>query len=52
MEAPKDIESRVKARARELGFDLVGIATLGEVETANHFDEWITAGYAGVRGDL
>jgi epoxyqueuosine reductase len=34
-------------RARELGFDLVGIATLGEVETAGHFDEWIAAGYAG-----
>ena len=52
MEAPRDIEGRVKARARELGFDLVGIATLGEVETAHHFDEWISAGYAGEMGYL
>jgi epoxyqueuosine reductase len=41
------IEERIRMRARELGFDLVGIATLGEVETAGHFDEWIAAGYAG-----
>ncbi len=52
MEAPRDIESRVKARARQLGFDLVGIATLGEVETADHFDEWIAARYAGEMGYL
>ena len=43
----RDLESRVKERARELGFDLVGIATLGAVESAGHFDEWIAAGYAG-----
>jgi epoxyqueuosine reductase len=41
------IEERIRTRARELGFDLVGIATLGEVETAGHFDEWTAAGYAG-----
>jgi epoxyqueuosine reductase len=41
------IEERIRTRARELGFDLAGIATLGDVETAGHFDEWIAAGYAG-----
>jgi epoxyqueuosine reductase len=47
-----DLEARIKSRARELGFDLVGIATLGEVETASHFDSWIAAGYAGEMGYL
>ena len=46
------IEERIKTRARELGFDLVGIATLGQVETAGHFDKWIAAGYAGEMGYL
>jgi epoxyqueuosine reductase len=46
------LENRIKARARELGFDLVGIATLGVVESAEHFDAWIAAGYAGDMGYL
>ena len=46
------LEDRIRAHARALGFDLVGIATLGEVETADHFHEWITAGYAGEMGYL
>jgi len=46
------LEDRIRAHARALGFDLVGIATLGEVETADHFDEWIGAGYAGEMGYL
>lgn len=41
------LEERLKAQARALGFDLVGIVTLGKVETAPYFDEWIAAGYAG-----
>lgn len=41
------LEDRLKTQARSLGFDLVGIVTLGSVETAHHFDEWIAAGYAG-----
>ncbi len=41
------LEARIKSRARELGFDLVGIATLGPPETAASFDEWLSAGYAG-----
>ncbi|MDQ3697587.1 MAG: tRNA epoxyqueuosine(34) reductase QueG [Gemmatimonadota bacterium] len=37
----------IKAQAYGLGFDLVGIATLGATETARHFDAWVTRGYAG-----
>jgi epoxyqueuosine reductase len=48
----RGIEHRIKVRAHELGFDLVGIATLGAAETAGHFDEWIAAGYAGEMGYL
>ena len=50
--AQMTLEDRIRAHARALGFDLVGIATLGEVETADHFDEWISAGYAGEMGYL
>jgi epoxyqueuosine reductase len=42
-----ELEARIKNRAHELGFDLAGIATLGAVESASHFDDWIAAGYAG-----
>jgi epoxyqueuosine reductase len=41
------IESLIKAQAFGLGFDLVGITTLGPMETADHFDEWIERGFAG-----
>lgn len=41
------IEQLVKARAYGLGFDLVGIAELGEAETAAAFDAWLARGYAG-----
>jgi epoxyqueuosine reductase len=41
------LEQRVKAKAYALGFDLVGIATLGPVETAPAFQRWLAAGYAG-----
>jgi len=37
----------VKAQAFGLGFDLVGIAELGPVETADKFDAWLARGYAG-----
>jgi epoxyqueuosine reductase len=46
------IEDRIKGRARELGFDLVGITTLGTVESAVQFDAWLAAGYAGDMGYL
>ena len=44
---PLPLAQRVKAQAYGLGFDLVGVTTLGPVETAHHFDAWIERGYAG-----
>jgi len=41
------IESLIKAQAYGLGFDLVGIARLGPVESAAAFDEWLEHGHAG-----
>ncbi|HEY4671589.1 MAG TPA: hypothetical protein VIG78_05975, partial [Gemmatimonadaceae bacterium] len=41
------IESLIKAQAYGLGFDLVGITSLGPVETAAEFDAWIARGHAG-----
>lgn len=42
-----ELGALVKAEARRLGFDLVGITTLGPAETAPHFDAWVRAGYDG-----
>lgn len=44
---PGTTEQLIKAKAYGLGFDLVGITTLGPVETAAVFDEWLASGYAG-----
>ena len=41
------VEDSLKARARELGFDLVGITKLGPAVTAPIFDEWVARGFAG-----
>ena len=41
------LEHLLKAQAYGLGFDLVGITSLGPMETANAFDSWIERGYAG-----
>jgi epoxyqueuosine reductase len=41
------LEELIKAQACGLGFDLVGITSLGPVETAAAFDEWVARGYAG-----
>jgi epoxyqueuosine reductase len=41
------LEQRLKQRAREFGFDPVGITTLGPVETHDAFMRWIEQGYAG-----
>ena len=41
------IEQLIKAQAFGLGFDLVGIASLGPAETAGAFRDWIERGYAG-----
>lgn len=41
------LRERVRAQAYGLGFDLVGFATLGPVETAPSFEEWLGQGFAG-----
>ena len=41
------VENLIKWQAYGLGFDLVGIATLGPMETAGKFEAWISAGYSG-----
>jgi epoxyqueuosine reductase len=41
------LENLLKAQAYGLGFDLVGIASPGPMETADAFDSWIESGYAG-----
>jgi epoxyqueuosine reductase len=42
-----DFNPLITAHARTLGFDLVGITTLGPAETAPYFDAWVHAGYDG-----
>lgn len=41
------LEERIKAQAYGLGFDLVGLATLGPAGTAPRLDEWLAKGCAG-----
>ena len=43
----RSIEERIKAHAYALGFDLVGITTLGPVEGFDAFERWVNAGYDG-----
>jgi epoxyqueuosine reductase len=40
-------ESRLKAQALGLGFDLAGIATLGPVESHAEFSQWLAQGFHG-----
>jgi epoxyqueuosine reductase len=42
-----ELSRLARAHGYALGFDLVGIAALGPVETAQAFDEWVAAGRAG-----
>jgi epoxyqueuosine reductase len=37
----------VKQSARDIGFDLVGIAPAGTPETLDKLEEWLSAGYSG-----
>ena len=41
------VETRLKAAAFGIGFDLAGIATLGPPDSAGEFDAWLERGYAG-----
>jgi epoxyqueuosine reductase len=43
----RTLEDSIRAQAFGLGFDLAGIATLGSMETAPHFEQWLERGYAG-----
>lgn len=46
------LEQRIKERARELGFDPVGITGLGPAPTYGAFTRWLANGYAGEMGYL
>ena len=54
MTAPSTIslEQRIKDRARQLGFDPVGITDLGPAKTYDAFARWLGKGYAGEMGYL
>jgi epoxyqueuosine reductase len=41
------LETRLRAQAFGLGFDLVGIAALGAADSAREFDAWLGRGFAG-----
>ncbi|MEQ1693913.1 MAG: tRNA epoxyqueuosine(34) reductase QueG, partial [Gemmatimonas sp.] len=41
------LSERLKAQAYGLGFDLAGIAELGEPKTRDRFDAWLAAGHQG-----
>lgn len=41
------LERRIERQAYALGFDLVGIARLGEAESAGYYDQWIADGCEG-----
>jgi epoxyqueuosine reductase len=45
--AARTLEDSIRAQAYGLGFDLAGIARLGSMETAPHFEQWLERGYAG-----
>ena len=47
VDARVSLEMRIKAQAFGLGFDLVGICTLGPADTADAFDDWLARGFAG-----
>lgn len=47
VDAIVSLETRIKAQAFGLGFDLVGICALGPAETADAFDDWLARGFAG-----
>jgi len=44
---PALLADRLKAEARRLGFDLVGIAPAASPTTTPEFREWLSAGFAG-----
>jgi len=45
--AVTSLEERIKARARAMGFEPVGITRLGPASTYDAFDRWLEQGFAG-----
>ena len=45
-----NLTERIKSRAIELGFDLVGIAPAGVAPHANEYADWVAAGMHGRDG--
>ncbi|HEX3149145.1 MAG TPA: hypothetical protein VHR66_13810, partial [Gemmataceae bacterium] len=41
------IEDRLKAKARELGFELAGIARATDADGFDRFEEWLDRGFGG-----
>ncbi|NOZ72143.1 MAG: DUF1730 domain-containing protein [Chloroflexi bacterium] len=41
------LTKQIKQKARELGFDLVGIAAVGPAPDLDRYRQWLAAGYAG-----
>jgi epoxyqueuosine reductase len=41
------LQELIKAQAYGLGFDLVGVTSLGPAETSTQFEEWLGHGYSG-----
>jgi epoxyqueuosine reductase len=41
------LAGRIKARARELGFDLVGVAPAKPITTVDRYQAWLEGGYHG-----
>lgn len=49
---PVSLATRIRARAYELGFDSVGIASVGPSAHADVYSAWVDAGFAGQMGYL
>jgi epoxyqueuosine reductase len=47
IDAQERLESRIRAKAAELGFDPVGITSLGPARTHDAFAQWLANGYGG-----
>jgi epoxyqueuosine reductase len=55
MRQPTDesaLETRLKAQAFGLGFDLAGVTALGPPDSVAEFDSWLAQGFAGEMGYL
>ena len=44
------VSEAIRAEARQIGFELVGIAPAGRPERLDHFSNWLDSGFAGQLG--